>query len=160
MFPANVNGTPGCSGLALSVAGAEKCPELRKSPHPYNTTIIGGFAAHFLSRFLNDVHPQSSSRPSRCPTPSQGLSSRSFPVKPTRIKSIESAMAARVLLQRVSPSQLKLELPSKPPLHERFANTIPNQRAVPLTAALLVGGVAFYPRIAHAEAPEGRLLVR
>ncbi|KAK0733411.1 apolipo protein O-domain-containing protein [Lasiosphaeria miniovina] len=38
------------------------------------------------------------------------------------------------------------------------ARVLFQRRAAPLTAAVLVGGIAFYPRIAHAEAPVDRHL--
>ncbi|KAK4447699.1 micos subunit MIC26 [Podospora aff. communis PSN243] len=38
------------------------------------------------------------------------------------------------------------------------ARVLLQRRAAPLTAALLVGGIAFSPRVAHAEAPEDRHL--
>lgn len=65
-------------------------------------------------------------------------------------------MAARILLQRVR-SLLALQLPQL--LYSRAPSLANNplqflQQAAPLTAALLVAGVAFTPRVAHAEAPE------
>ncbi|KAK3383842.1 apolipo protein O-domain-containing protein [Lasiosphaeria ovina] len=38
------------------------------------------------------------------------------------------------------------------------ARVLFQRRAAPLTAAVLVGGIAFYPRVAHAEAPADRHL--
>lgn len=62
-------------------------------------------------------------------------------------------MAARALLQRVStPDPLpQLTLISRPLLTMLF---LFSQRAAPLAASMLVGAVAFSPKLALAEAPE------
>ena len=97
-----------------------------------------------------------------------------FPsTKPPGTPPIETAMAARVLLQRVTgPSLSILDLvfpPETSPSSSCLSSVAPcptkanialPQRAAPVTAALLVGGIAFYPSVAHAEAPTSNHTVR
>lgn len=61
-------------------------------------------------------------------------------------------MAARALLQRVSTQNHRpqLTLTSRPLL----TTLLFSQRAAPLAASMLVGAVAFSPKLALAEAPE------
>jgi hypothetical protein len=94
----------------------------------------------------------------RLAAPHQSTTSRLLcpdPPKPTRKSPITLEMAARVLLQRV---RVPIELPPYNTPKQAAKKPL-KQRAAPLTAAILVGGIAFAPRIAHAEAPEERHLV-